>query len=147
GRGAEVLARLEASGAVGERPLVAVGAPAGAHIALEAFMAAHGAADRKEVSTRSGALGPRDPCCLINTSGSTGKPKAALIHHRGVSGGAWYFGESVGMGEGDRLLVPWPTYHVSGFASGMLVAQMRGLPAWLMRSFDAGDALRAVAEH
>jgi fatty-acyl-CoA synthase len=146
-RGGDALRRLMDSGATEKRHLIVVGDLSGMHHDLHAFTANHGASDRAEARIRSAALRPSDPCCLINTSGSTGKPKPALIHHRGIIGGAWYFGESVGMGAGDRLLVPWPTYHVSGFASGMLVAQMRGLPAWLMHQFDPGEALRAIAKH
>ena len=96
----------------------------------------------KEIDRRLRGMKPSDNCAIVYTSGSTSFPKPALLHHRGLLGGAWWYGEGSAIDGDERILVLAPTFHVSGISAGMLVSHMRGLPAWLMDGFEAGQALR-----
>jgi acyl-CoA synthetase (AMP-forming)/AMP-acid ligase II len=90
------------------------------------------------------SLEPQDICAIVYTSGSTSFPKPAMLHHRGLLGGAWWYGEGSDLDADERILVLAPTFHVSGISAGMLVAHMRGLPAWLMDGFDARQAIEII---
>jgi len=102
------------------------------------------AATEKEVLHRIESATPRSACCLVYTSGSTGRPKPAVLHHFGVLQAAWEYGAGMDMNSSDRVLVPWPTFHVSGITAGMLVANLREATCWLMESYDPAEALRII---
>lgn len=98
----------------------------------------------QELDSRLRTMGASDSCAIVYTSGSTSYPKPALLHHRGLLGGAWWYGEGSAMDSSERILVLAPTFHVSGISAGMLVPHIRGYPAWLMEGFDAGQTIETV---
>src|SRR5262249_20187091 len=66
------------------------------------------------------ALPTRDPptvgdrALCIYTSGTTGLPKAALVRHRRLPPGSWWFAGIMVTGRGDRLYNCLPMYHSIG---------------------------------
>ena len=87
---------------------------------------------------------PKDSCSIVYTSGSSGRPKPALLHHAGLLGGAAAYAASIALQPDDRMLVPWPTFHVSGISAGMMMGHLHALPTWLMESYDPGQALDLI---
>lgn len=112
-------------------------------------MLAHRAAPAtlREVRRRRDAMGAGDTCAIVYTSGSTSFPKPAQLHHRGLLGGAWWYGESVDIVPHDRMLSFAPTFHVSGLSAGALLAHVRGLTLWLLDGFEAGAMLDLIERH
>jgi fatty-acyl-CoA synthase len=102
------------------------------------------AATEAEVRRRIEAATPRTACCMVYTSGSTGRPKPAVLHHFGLLQAAWEYGAGLDPTAHDRVLAPWPTFHVSGITAGMMMANLREAPCWLMESYDPGEALRTI---
>lgn len=102
---------------------------------------------RGAVEQRQAALRPDQSCAIVYTSGSTSFPKPALLHHRGLMGGAWWYGEGSAIRDDERILGFAPTFHVSGISAGMMVPHMRGLPIWLLDGFEAGAALDMIEQH
>lgn len=98
----------------------------------------------QEINRRLHSMKSTDNCAIVYTSGSTSFPKPALLHHRGLLGGAWWYGEGSAIDGDERILVLAPTFHVSGISAGMLVSHVRGLAAWLMEGFEAGQALEII---
>lgn len=60
------------------------------------------------------------------TSGTTGLPKGATLSHRNILNNAFFVGEGMGLGEGDRLLIPVPLYHCFGMVMGNLACITHG---------------------
>lgn len=102
------------------------------------------AAAQERLEARMAALKPNSSCCIVYTSGSTGFPKPALLHHRGIIGGGWAYGQCLGVQEDDKVLIPWPTFHVSGINAGMMIPHLHGLPAWLMEAYEPAQALDII---
>lgn len=102
---------------------------------------------QREVYRRQAALKPDQSCAIVYTSGSTSFPKPALLHHQGLMGGAWWYGEGSAIRDDERILGFAPTFHVSGISAGMMVPHMRGLPMWLLDGFDASAALDMIERH
>ena len=109
------------------------------------FEATH--AVEEELEKRRSALTPTQSCAIVYTSGSTSFPKPALLHHRGLMGGAWWYGEGSAIAEDERIMGFAPTFHVSGISAGMMVPHMRGLPIWLLDGFEPGAALDLIEKH
>jgi fatty-acyl-CoA synthase len=119
----------------------------GAWLSLEPLLRTDpGDAAARRLEIQRSELGPKSSCAIVYTSGSTGFPKPALLHHAGLLAGAWGYGGSVDLQDDDTVLVPWPTFHVSGMNAGMMMAHIRGRPAWLMEAYDPGYALDTI-EH
>ncbi|MEQ1780209.1 MAG: AMP-binding protein [Hyphomonadaceae bacterium] len=60
------------------------------------------------------------------TSGTTGLPKGATLSHRNILNNAYFVGLGMGLGEGDRLLIPVPLYHCFGMVMGNLNCVVHG---------------------
>jgi fatty-acyl-CoA synthase len=67
-----------------------------------------------------------------------------VLHHFVFQSGAWEYGRSLVLTAQDRVLVPWPTFHVSGISAGMMMATLREAPCWLIESYDPAEALRII---
>lgn len=93
-----------------------------------------------------GAATAADPAYLLFTSGSTAFPKPALCRHRAFSGAGTGFAHCLSLTEEDRLLGVLPTFHTGGITCMLTAAHIVGACAQLLGAFEAGAALRAIAE-
>jgi fatty-acyl-CoA synthase len=99
---------------------------------------------RRQVESRVARMLPRESCAIVYTSGSSGRPKPALLHHEGLLHASLAYADSIALQPDDRILVPWPTFHVSGISAGMMVGHVHALPSWLMEFYEPGRALDLI---
>lgn len=88
-----------------------------------------------------------DPINIQYTSGTTGFPKGATLSHYNILNNGYMVGESLGLTEHDRLVIPVPLYHCFGMVMGNLGCLTHG--ATMIYPGDAFDpllTLQAVAE-
>ncbi len=105
-----------------------------------------------------GELGPDDIATILYTSGSTGKSKGAWSDHRGVVSGIMNYVAQSAMAklhfesQGEVMtdqpcaLVAVPLFHVTGEVPLMLQSFAIGRKLVLMPKWDAGLAIRLMAE-
>jgi cyclohexanecarboxylate-CoA ligase len=81
---------------------------------------------------------------LLFTSGTSGEPKGVL--HRGdvLTQAARMEIEHLGLGEKDRVFIPSPLAHQTGFLYGMWLAIVLGVPQILMDEWDGRRAIEAL---
>ena len=90
-------------------------------------------------------LRPEDAVNIQFTSGTTGSPKGATLTHRNILNNAFFVGEAIRTGFGDRVCVPVPLYHCFGMCMGNLNCLTHGAAAvYPSRGFDALATLRCV---
>ncbi|MBB2892747.1 AMP-binding protein [Flexivirga oryzae] len=87
-----------------------------------------------------------DPLLLIYTSGSTGRPKGALLSHGNCFWTNLSLSRTAGMTGDDVVLAILPQYHVGGWNVQPLLAWWCGATVVMPDGFDAGEALRLIAE-
>ncbi|WP_043197451.1 fatty acid CoA ligase family protein [Pseudomonas putida] len=117
------------------------------------FLAWHALQDRAEAVSRE-ALAERqaqlrcdDPINIQYTSGTTGFPKGATLSHSNILNNGYMVGESLGLTEHDRLVVPVPLYHCFGMVMANLGCMTHGSTLiYPNDAFDPLATLRAVAE-
>jgi fatty-acyl-CoA synthase len=79
------------------------------------------------------------------TSGTTGSPKGATLTHRNILNNAFFVGEAIRTGFGDRVCIPVPLYHCFGMCMGNLNCLTHGAAAiYPARGFDALATLKCV---
>nr|MBO2511612.1 AMP-binding protein [Gammaproteobacteria bacterium] len=96
---------------------------------------------------RQASLQFDDPINIQYTSGTTGFPKGATLSHYNILNNGYMVGESLGLTEHDRLVIPVPLYHCFGMVMGNLGCLTHG--ATMIYPGDAFDpllTLQAVAE-
>lgn len=69
---------------------------------------------------RSEVLQFDDPINIQYTSGTTGFPKGATLSHYNILNNGYMVGESLGLTESDRMVIPVPLYHCFGMVMGNL---------------------------
>jgi 3-phosphoshikimate 1-carboxyvinyltransferase len=86
------------------------------------------------------------PAQLLFTSGTSGEPKGALHRFDTLSRAAAMEVEHLGLGSADRIFIPSPLAHQTGFLYGMWLAFVLGVPQILQATWDPQLALRALRE-
>jgi long-chain acyl-CoA synthetase len=89
------------------------------------------------------------PVSIIYTSGTTGRPKGVVrtpSSEQQREAAHSLIGEIFQLGPDERTVIPAPMYHTAPNVYA-LAAAMRGMDMTLMKSFDAEEFLRIVAEH
>ncbi|MCT8163346.1 MULTISPECIES: fatty acid CoA ligase family protein [unclassified Pseudomonas] len=96
---------------------------------------------------RQARLHRDDPINIQYTSGTTGFPKGATLSHHNILNNGYMVGESLGLTEDDRLVVPVPLYHCFGMVMANLGCMTHGSTLiYPNDAFDPLATLRAVAE-
>ncbi|MFN2545027.1 MAG: FadD3 family acyl-CoA ligase [Actinomycetota bacterium] len=98
-------------------------------------------------ATRLPAVSAHDLSDVIFTSGTTGRPKGVMTAHGQSVRVFEMWADIVGLREGDRYLVVNPFFHTFGYKAGILACLMRGATVYPQAVFDAGEAMRRIAEH
>ncbi|MFI8483266.1 AMP-binding protein [Pseudomonas sp. NPDC078700] len=81
------------------------------------------------------------------TSGTTGAPKGATLSHYNILNNGYMVGESLGLTELDRLVIPVPLYHCFGMVMGNLGCVTHGTTMiYPSAGFEPEAALQAVAQ-
>ncbi|MFP1631644.1 AMP-binding protein [Zhengella sp. ZM62] len=96
------------------------------------------------------ALEPADPDSaklIIYTSGTTGQPKGVIYSHNQSRRPLWASFDAWGLKAGDRLLMPSPVTHVTGYSYGLEMPFHFGTTTVFMERWDAAEAVRLVDRH
>ena len=83
---------------------------------------------------------------LLFTSGTTGEPKGVLHRADVLDLAARMQADHLGLGAADRIYVPSPLAHQTGFLYGMWLALLLGAPQILQESWEPRVALAALEE-
>ncbi|MEB3903046.1 AMP-binding protein, partial [Pseudomonas putida] len=87
------------------------------------------------------------PVNIQYTSGTTGAPKGATLSHYNILNNGYMVGESLGLTERDRMVIPVPLYHCFGMVMANLGCVTHGSTMiYPNDAFDPGLTLQAVAE-
>ncbi|MHA6160343.1 fatty acid CoA ligase family protein [Pseudomonas sichuanensis] len=122
-------------------------APPAGFLPWPALQARAGEVTCEQLAARQASLRPGDPINIQYTSGTTGFPKGATLSHHNILNNGYMVGESLGLTEHDRLVVPVPLYHCFGMVMANLGCMTHG--STLIYPNDAFDpllTLQAVAE-
>ncbi|PZF65345.1 3-phosphoshikimate 1-carboxyvinyltransferase [Curtobacterium sp. MCBD17_013] len=90
---------------------------------------------------RSMSPGPDDICQLLFTSGTTGEPKGVQHPHRTLGLATAMHVAQTGLGAQDRIYIPSPLAHQTGFLYGMLLAFRLGVAQVIQPVWDGRVAL------
>ncbi|UVM18870.1 AMP-binding protein [Pseudomonas sp. B21-023] len=121
--------------------------PPGGFLAWSALQARAGETAPGQLAARQASLHRHAPINIQYTSGTTGFPKGATLSHHNILNNGYMVGESLGLTEHDRLVVPVPLYHCFGMVMANLGCMTHG--STLIYPNDAFDpllTLQAVAE-
>jgi len=122
-------------------------APPSGFLAWHDLQARAEAVSHQALAERQGQLRCSDPINIQYTSGTTGFPKGATLSHSNILNNGYMVGESLGLTEHDRLVVPVPLYHCFGMVMANLGCLTHGSTLiYPNDAFDALATLRAVAE-
>jgi len=130
------------------RGVVSLGVtPPPGFLAWHDLQARAAAVSAEALAERQAQLQPGDPINIQYTSGTTGFPKGATLSHSNILNNGYMVGESLGLTEHDRLVVPVPLYHCFGMVMANLGCMTHGSTLiYPNDAFDPLATLRAVAE-
>ncbi|WP_435609054.1 AMP-binding protein [Pseudomonas knackmussii] len=101
----------------------------------------------EELAEREALLQFDEPINIQYTSGTTGFPKGVTLSHYNILNNGFMVGESIGLTEHDRLVIPVPLYHCFGMVMGNLGCLTHGSTMiYPSPSFEPEATLQAVAE-
>jgi len=101
----------------------------------------------EELAQRQALLQFDEPINIQYTSGTTGFPKGATLSHYNILNNGYMVGESIGLTEHDRLVIPVPLYHCFGMVMGNLGCMTHGATMiYPAPSFEPEATLAAVSE-
>src|ERR1700744_4154423 len=106
----------------------------------------HGS-DLEAADARAAAVRPDDVSDVLFTSGTTGRSKGVLCAHRQSLAGSASWAACGKITSDDRYLCINPFFHNFGYKAGILACLQTGATLIPQLTFDAEQALRAVAEH
>ncbi|MBM3104238.1 AMP-binding protein [Pseudomonas sp. V1] len=95
------------------------------------------------LANRQASLRPEDPINIQYTSGTTGFPKGATLSHHNILNNGYMVGESLGLSEQDRMVIPVPLYHCFGMVMGNLGCMTHG--STMIYPNDAFDPLLTLS--
>jgi len=106
-----------------------------------------GAVEVESYQARQQGLQFDQPVNIQYTSGTTGAPKGATLSHYNILNNGYMVGQSLGLSERDRMVIPVPLYHCFGMVMANLGCITHGSTMiYPNDAFDAELTLRAVAE-
>ena len=101
----------------------------------------------EEVAQRQARIHWDDPINIQYTSGTTGFPKGATLSHANILNNGYMVGESQGLTEHDRMVIPVPLYHCFGMVMGNLGCLTHGTTMiYPAPAFEPEATLKAVAD-
>jgi len=101
----------------------------------------------EQLHQRAASLQFDDPINIQYTSGTTGFPKGATLSHYNILNNGYMVGESLGLTEHDRLVIPVPLYHCFGMVMGNLGCVTHGTTmVYPGAAFEPEATLQAVAD-
>src|ERR1700676_3939411 len=119
--------------------------PADDHLPWDDFMD-HGT-DLDAVDAGAAAVSADDVSDILFTSGTTGRSKGVLCAHRQSLSASAAWAACGKITSDDRYLCINPFFHNFGYKAGILACLQTGATLIPQLTFDAEQALRAVAEH
>ncbi|PWB32413.1 AMP-binding protein [Pseudomonas sp. SDI] len=103
--------------------------------------------DPADYVARQRSLQFDQPVNIQYTSGTTGFPKGATLSHYNILNNGYMVGESLGLTEQDRMVIPVPLYHCFGMVMGNLGCITHGSTMiYPSDAFDPALTLGCVAE-
>ncbi|MDI9259547.1 AMP-binding protein [Alicyclobacillus sendaiensis] len=114
---------------------------------LGGLIASEAEAKARAAELQARRPGPDSHSQLLYTSGTTGEPKGVLHTHRTLSEALLIHTRTLGLTAKDRIWVPSPTAHQTGFLYGMLVSFYIGAPGIYHAIWDVDKARAAIEEH
>ena len=121
--------------------------PAPGMMSWQSVLSGAHAVSEEELVEVSSSLQFDEPINIQYTSGTTGFPKGATLSHYNILNNGYMVGESLGLTEHDRMVVPVPLYHCFGMVMGNLGAMTHGSTIiYPSAAFDPVTTLRTVAE-
>jgi acyl-CoA synthetase (AMP-forming)/AMP-acid ligase II len=103
--------------------------------------------DFSAADARAAAVRPDDVSDVLFTSGTTGRSKGVLCAHRQSLAGSAAWAACGKITSDDRYLCINPFFHNFGYKAGILSCLQTGATLIPQLTFDAEQAMRAVAEH
>ena len=118
--------QLRAARAPSLRWLICIGADAPGFVRFDKVAACAEPSHRIELAARAATQKNTDAINVQFTSGTTGSPKGATLSHRNILNNAYFVGQRMGAGEGDRFCIQVPLYHCGGMVVGTLLCVVHG---------------------
>src|SRR5215212_6116744 len=113
---------------------------------FEEFMERGEEVSPEELRERQESTGADEVINMQYTSGTTGFPKGVQLTHANIIRNAFYIGECMELGPGDRVCIPVPFFHCFGCVLGTLNAVAHEGTMVPVESFDPEKVLQAVHE-
>ena len=89
---------------------------------------------------------PESVKIVMYTSGTTGSPKAVRHSHVTLMRSMYQGGDAWGISAQDRMLMPSPVTHVTGFVNGIELPFLSEAKAILMEQWNVDEAIRLIEE-
>jgi fatty-acyl-CoA synthase len=94
----------------------------------------------------SDPVGESDTAFILYTSGSTAEPKGVLLANRGVVRNGHWMAKRRAVNRSDRVWLGSPLFYGLGATNALPVTFSQGATLVLQGSFEAGAAIRAIAD-